>query len=207
MFRMGEGALLVRCGGTEKVHALVDKVASHRIPVVLDLHPAYESVLVEFNPLATGHAELETLLASLSAEKPPAHAMRTIEIPVAYGGEHGPDLEELAKSHGMSPEEVVRLHSGACYSVAFLGFQPGFGYLSGLPASLATPRLAAPRVKVPAGSVGIAGGQTGVYSFASPGGWRIIGRTSLELFSPRRDPPSLLGMGDTVRFRPVGRLS
>jgi hypothetical protein len=125
-------------------------------------------------------------------------------VPVVYGGEHGPDLEVVAKQAKLSAAEVVRLHAGATYTVAALGFSAGFPYLLGLPAPLATPRRATPRLRVPGGSVGIGGAQTGVYPREGPGGWQLIGRTSLELFDPQRTPdPSLVSAGDRVRFRPL----
>ncbi len=130
-------------------------------------------------------------------------AGRTVEIPVVYGGESGPDLEDVARYAGMAPERVVELHASAQYLVYFLGFSPGFPYLGGLPAALAVPRLEAPRTRVPAGSVAIGGGQTGIYPVESPGGWRIIGRTPLLMFDSRQDPPALLAMGDRLRFVPV----
>jgi inhibitor of KinA len=130
-------------------------------------------------------------------------APRTMEIPVRYGGADGPDLEEVAALNHLSAEEVIAIHSGAEYLVHFLGFSPGFPYLGGMPESIAAPRLETPRRSVPAGSVAIGGRQTGIYPTASPGGWRIIGRTPLRLFQPEADPPVLLQMGDHVRFVPV----
>lgn len=172
---------------------------------ILNLHPGYASVLLTFDPLKIPHAALEELVRDLLAdagqlEPPPA---RTVEIPVRYGGECGPDLAEVARLNGLAPEEVVRIHSSADYLVYFLGFAPGFPYLGGMPESIAAPRLAAPRKLVAAGSVAIGGSQTGIYPAASPGGWRIIGRTPLELFRPDREPLTLLEMGDRVRFVPV----
>lgn len=125
---------------------------------------------------------------------------RTIEIPVAYGGAHGPDLADVAAHTGLTPAEVVRRHSGADYVVYLLGFLPGFAFMGGLPPELATPRRAEPRTAVPARSVGIGGEQTGIYPLVSPGGWQLIGRTPLELFDPAADPPTLLRPGDRVRF-------
>ncbi|MBU4684385.1 5-oxoprolinase subunit PxpB [Cedecea davisae] len=127
---------------------------------------------------------------------------RLVEIPVVYGGEQGPDLDVVARHSQLTPEQVVALHSGTEYIVYFLGFQPGFAYLGGLPETLATPRRGEPRLQVAAGSVGIGGGQTGIYPLATPGGWQIIGRTSLSLFIPGGEPPTLLLPGDRVRFVP-----
>ncbi|TKI05443.1 5-oxoprolinase subunit PxpB [Martelella alba] len=127
---------------------------------------------------------------------------RDIEIPVVYGGEQGPDLEIVAELAGMTTGQVVACHAEARYDVYFLGFQPGFPYLGGLPDAIAAPRRAEPRLRVPAGSVGIGGRQTGIYPRATPGGWQIIGRTSRRLFDPARNPPTLLLPGDRVRFVP-----
>jgi KipI family sensor histidine kinase inhibitor len=170
---------------------------------ILNLHPAYASVLVEFDPRLRGHDEMETLIReAASSGSPTSHTSETrlVEIPVRYGGEFGPDLPDVARHTGFSPERVVELHSGAEYLVYFLGFAPGFAYLGGLPAELATPRLPAPRKRVPAGSVAIGGNQTGVYPIISPGGWRIIGRTDMKLFDPSASEPVVLRMGDRLRF-------
>lgn len=125
---------------------------------------------------------------------------RRVRIPVVYGGEFGEDLAEVAAFHQTSAEEIVRRHTEPVYTVFMMGFQPGFPYLGGLPENLHTPRRAVPRIKVPAGSVGIGGSQTGVYPFASPGGWQIIGRTEAPLFQISANPPTLLAAGDTVQF-------
>ncbi|VEB99581.1 Sporulation inhibitor kipI [Cedecea lapagei] len=127
---------------------------------------------------------------------------RLVEIPVVYGGEAGPDLEVVARHNDLTPAQVVALHSGALYIVYFLGFQPGFPYLGGLPEALASPRRASPRLQVAAGSVGIGGSQTGIYPLETPGGWQLIGRTSLRLFNPDSPTPTLLLPGDSVRFVP-----
>ncbi|KAA0264534.1 MAG: 5-oxoprolinase subunit PxpB [Hafnia alvei] len=128
--------------------------------------------------------------------------VRHIDIPVIYGGAEGPDLEEVARLHNLTTRQTVEMHSSAEYVVYFLGFQPGFGYLGGLPEALHTPRRAVPRVKVPQGSVGIGGSHTGVYPLASPGGWQIIGNTPLALFDPQASSSTLLRPGDSVRFVP-----
>lgn len=126
---------------------------------------------------------------------------QTVTLQVSYGGEFGPDLIKVAQYHDITPEEVVHLHTLASYKVFFIGFQPGFAYLEGLPHALHTPRLATPRLKIPAGSVGIGGEQTGVYPLASPGGWQLIGQTQTPLFDPLSDIPCLLAPGDIVRFQ------
>jgi KipI family sensor histidine kinase inhibitor len=172
---------------------------------ILNLHPAYTSVLVDFDPRLHSHAQVEALvrasLASHADEAPPEP--RRVEIPVRYGGEFGPDLSGVARHTGLTEERVVELHAAAEYLVYFVGFATCFPYLGGLPPELATPRLPAPRKHVPAGSVAIGGAQAGIYPLASPGGWRLIGRTPLKLFDPSASPPPLLRMGDRVRFVPV----
>jgi len=175
---------------------------------VRNLHPAFASVLVDFDPRRCTQAQIESLIRErLAASETISHGeRRLIEIPVRYGGEFGPDLAEVARHTGLSPERVVELHSSAEYLVYFLGFSPGFPYLGGMPPELATPRLPAPRRRVPAGSVAIGGAQTGIYPLESPGGWRLIGRTPLRLFDAAAEPPALLAIGDRVRFVPVPEL-
>ena len=174
-------------------------------PGILNLHPAYASVLIDFDPRRRRYSDVEALVRermAAAAELAVSDA-RTIEIPVCYGGAFGPDLEDVARHTGLTAGRVVELHASAQYLVYFLGFSPGFPYLGGLPTELATPRLSAPRKVVPAGSVAIGGSQTGVYPVDSPGGWRIIGRTTLRLFDAATIPPALLRIGDTVRFVPT----
>ncbi|HTT62545.1 MAG TPA: 5-oxoprolinase subunit PxpB [Bryobacteraceae bacterium] len=174
---------------------------------VTNVHPAYASILVDFDPRVIRHAGVEQAATEIFAQAAGAAfpEPRTVEVPVLYGGENGPDLESVAALTGHTPDEVVAIHSGAGYLVYFLGFSPGFPYLGGLPESIAAPRLETPRKRVPAGSVAIGGRQTGVYPLASPGGWRIIGRTPLHLFDAAADPPALLQMGDHVRFVPLAK--
>jgi inhibitor of KinA len=169
---------------------------------ILNLHPAYASVLIDFDPRRQTSLEIEALVrermeSAADARPQPA---RLVEIPVCYGAEYGPDLEDVARHAHLSPERVVDLHTAAEYEVAFVGFATCFPYLSGLPPALATPRLPAPRKRVPAGSVALGGSQAGIYPLASPGGWRLIGRTPTRLFDPEGEPPALLRMGDRVRF-------
>ena len=172
---------------------------------IVNLHPAYCSVLVKFDALKLTHTEVEAslkpYLARLRGVKLPEPRLR--EIPVCYGGEFGPDLEEVAAIHKLSAEEVIRLHYSPTYTAYFLGFVPGFAYLGGLPAQLATPRLQTPRKQVPAGSVAIGGNQTGVYPTFTPGGWRLIGKTPLKLFDPASAHSSFFEVGDHVRFIPI----
>ena len=189
----------------DRVRRLLRLLDLEPIPGVRNLHPAYCSVLVKFDALKLEHADLESLLrqylgrlADISLPEP-----RQVEIPVCYGGENGPDLMDVSALHKLTPEKVIDLHSSATYVVYFLGFVPGFAYLGELPEALATPRLSTPRRRVPPGSVGIAGNQTGVYPFATPGGWRLLGRTPIQMFRPDRSELSLVSIGDHVRFKPI----
>ncbi len=171
---------------------------------VLNLHPAFASVLIDFDPRLRTHTEIEALarerLAEIGFVPEIPKPAEPIEIPVEYGGECGPDLDDVARHAGVEPERVVDIFSSAEYVVYFVGFATCFPYLGGLPPELATPRLPAPRKHVPAGSVAIGGAQAGIYPLASPGGWRLIGRTAIRLFDPSAEPPPLLRMGDRVRF-------
>lgn len=191
----------------ESVRKVLHLLEEEPIAGVRNLHPAYCSLLIKFDALKWRHEKLEKelrkCLRQLDRVKMPGP--RHVEIPVCYGGEFGPDLDEVAELHGLTPDRVVELHSSATYLVYFLGFVPGFAYLGELPKELITPRLATPRKRVPRGSVGIAGNQTGVYPFETPGGWRLLGRTPLAMFRTDRDGLSLLAIGDRVRFVPVSR--
>ena len=189
----------------QRVAKLIRRLEQRPISGIRNLHPAYCSVLVKFDALKLCHAELETrlypYLDRLDEVTLPEHSHR--EIPVCYGGQHGPDLAEVCKAQGLSAGQVIDLHVSATYIVYFLGFVPGFAYLGGLPDALVMPRLPVPRRRVPPGSVGIAGHQSGVYPFATPGGWRLIGRTPLAMFRPDRAAMSFLSIGDRVHFRPI----
>jgi inhibitor of KinA len=210
---MGDAALLVELGDAmdeslnARVHALafaVDQVAG-----VVEVVPAYASLLVEFDPARLTYATLrEQVTRALERESSANAAVRVprvIEIPTRYGGEFGPDLEFVARHNSLTPEAVIRLHTAQPLRVFMLGFTPGFPYLGILPPQIAAPRLATPRARVPAGSVGIAGRQTGIYPRESPGGWRLIGRTAVQLFDPAQNPPALLRPGDYVRFVQVDK--
>ncbi len=171
---------------------------------VEEIIPSYRSILIAYDPLVVGFKDLtyqvKSIEKNLSRGKILEH--RRVEIPTLYGGKFGPDLDFVASLHGLTPEEVVRIHTSQDYLVYMLGFTPGFPYLGNLE-EIATPRLKTPRIKVPAGSVGIAENQTGIYPIESPGGWQIIGRTPLKLFNPLRPPHFLLAAGDMVRFIPI----
>lgn len=175
------------------------------LPWLRNLQPAYCSLLVGFDPCQIDHPQVESAVrqAAREAKDVPSPTPRRVEIPVCYGGEFGPDLEQVAALRGLKPERVVELHTSVLYRSYFLGFAPGFAYLGDLSSELATARLPTPRKKVTAGSVAIADRQTGVYPFASPGGWRLLGRTPLSMFRADRDPMGLISFGDEVRFFPI----
>ncbi len=174
-------------------------------PTVCDVVPGMNNLTLSLDPAhgdpEQGMAWLREGWQALAADVS-APSGRWVEIPVWYGGDAGPDLAEVARHTGLSCAEVIACHSAADYRVYFLGFQPGFAYLGGLPDCLATPRRTQPRILAPAGSVGIGGSQTGIYPANSPGGWQLIGRTPLRLFDPQGEPPSLLLPGDRIRFVP-----
>lgn len=172
---------------------------------VRNLHPAYCSLLINFDALKLSHDELESILRGYlqRLDEVRLPEPRQIEIPVSYGGEFGPDLDEVATICGITLDQAIELHCSVTYVVYFLGFVPGFAYLGELPDALATSRLPTPRRSVPPGSVGIAGKQTGVYPFTTPGGWRLIGRTPIAMFRPDRNDMSFLSIGDHVRFTPI----
>jgi KipI family sensor histidine kinase inhibitor len=171
---------------------------------ILNLHPAYASVLVDFDPRLRSHDDIEAIVRDRLAQTNPADPgpVRTLKIAVSFGGEDGPDLADVAQHTGFAPDEVIERFAAAEFTVYFVGFATCFPYLGGLPSELATPRLSAPRKLVAAGSVAIGGAQCGVYPLPSPGGWRLIGRTELRLFNPDAAPPALLRMGDRLRFVP-----
>lgn len=189
----------------QRVRALLHVLSSRPIAGVRNLHPAYCSLLADFDPLTITHAELEAALRRCieQLDEIELPAAREVKIPICYGGEFGPDLEEVGRVHGLSSDHVAELHSSVTYTVYFLGFVPGFAYLGELPEALVMPRLASPRRTTSPGSVGIADRQTGVYPCATPGGWRLIGRTPMSMFRPDRENMSLLNVGDRVRFVPI----
>jgi inhibitor of KinA len=199
MVYLGEGIDLET---HRRVLKLLRLLEAEPIPGVVNLHPAYNSILIVFDPVDQEPKNVErtvaTYLERLDAVK--LAEPRTVEVPVIYDG---PDLEDVAKIHSATTQRVIELHSAGMYVVYFVGFVPGFAYLGGLPAELATPRLESPRKRVPKGSVAIGGSHTGVYPFDTPGGWRLIGRTTLEIFDPESPELSRLRIGDHVRFIPV----
>ncbi|WP_264371373.1 5-oxoprolinase subunit PxpB [Virgibacillus necropolis] len=165
----------------------------------------YRSILIEYNPLELSFKEAITKLEGLKgeAENGENHTSRHIEIPVLYGGEHGPDIESVSSYNNLSIEEVIDIHSSANYLVYFIGFTPGYPFLGGMSPEIATPRLESPRISIPPGSVGIANNQTGIYPVESPGGWRLIGQTPIQLYDAKSDQPFLFKSGDNVRFNNI----
>jgi KipI family sensor histidine kinase inhibitor len=201
----GDSALLIKFGDdidlsiNQRVHNLDALLHAKQISGVIETVPAYATLLVHYDPLILSLAQIvERVKTEMeSVEENLSRKPRRIEVPVRYGGE---DLQFVAAHHHISPREAVRIHAGRDYTVYMMGFTPGFAYMGKLDDAIATPRLETPRVRVEAGSVGIAGAQTGIYPIASPGGWRIIGRTSVRLFDLEADQPFLFSPGDLVRF-------
>jgi KipI family sensor histidine kinase inhibitor len=214
VFPVSQSALLFRFGDriavelSRRIAALAELLRCYGIR---DAVPSYTTLLVRFDPAIIDAKTIERVAGDAwhagSEQQRAGNDRPPVEIPVVYGGRHGPDLGDVARRAGISPDEVIRRHSEAEFVVGAVGFSPGFGYLIGLPEELATPRRQTPRIRVPAGSVAIGGAQTGVYPVETAGGWNLIGRTPLAMFDPRRDDPFLLRTGDVVRFRPVTRVS
>ncbi|MCL6588123.1 MAG: 5-oxoprolinase subunit PxpB [Anoxybacillus sp.] len=223
---LSENALIIKFGDQinydihRRVRQFINYFTDHHIEGIIEVVPAYTTVTVYYDPIQfvknlnrKSHIEvlpferictvLKNILSSLESVNI-SHGNEVV-IPVCYGGEFGPDLEFVAHHNGLTPEDVIQIHSGAEYLVYMIGFAPGFPYLGGMPEQIATPRRSSPRLKIPAGSVGIAGMQTGVYPIETPGGWQLIGRTPLPLFVPENNPPTLLQAGDRIRFRAISR--
>jgi inhibitor of KinA len=215
---LGDHAIAITLGDSidEATHRRVRAVSSaldtrdwHGLECIVDQVPAFASVVVHYDPARVGGdpetppyarlvKALSGLLATVQDDELPVP--RTKDIPVCYGGEFGPDLEDVARQHSISASDAVNLHTAGNYLVYMVGFMPGFAYLGGLAERLVTPRRSSPRTAVPAGTVGIGGQQTGVYPLVSPGGWNLIGRTPLRIFDVAREEPALLATGDRVRF-------
>lgn len=208
---VGDRGLLLEYGDSiePQVNLRVRRMAAlleaRPIRGLVEAVPTYRSLLLMYDPMLTEPQWLIKSLEALEEEASRAQVPepRRLEIPVCYGGEFGPDMEFVANYHGLSIEEVIRIHSDPWYQIYMMGFTPGFPFLGVLPEVLATPRLETPRLHVPAGSVGIAANQTGIYPISSPGGWRLIGRTPLRLFRPEQEQPFLYKTGDLIRFRPI----
>jgi inhibitor of KinA len=205
---MGDRSLLVELGDeispqiNRRVREFSIALMESSIEGIIEIVPAYRSFLIIYDPLtltlATIKSRMEDLQKKIKEIEIPEP--KTLEVPVIYGGEYGPDMEWVAHYHNMGVEEVIRLHTGTTYQVYMIGFMPGFPYMGELPEGLDTPRRETPRTVIPQGSVAIAQRQTGIYPVESPGGWQILGRTPLKLFNPVQSPPILLEMGDRVKF-------
>lgn len=217
IYPLGDSALMVEFG--QQISASLNQqilqkarhLENQHYPWLDDIVPAYTTLTIFYNPLKVegsfpyGKVKkmIERELSSATDEE--ELSSRHIRIPVCYGGEFGPDLEEVASMNGLQPGDVVKIHTDPLYRVFFLGFSPGFPFLGGMDGRIAAPRKKVPRKKIPEGAVGIAGQQTGIYTQEGPGGWQIIGRTPLSLFSVSQNPPALIMPGDTVSFVPISR--
>lgn len=207
----GETAIMVEFGKGihldihRKVTALIRYLDQYPFPGMVEYVAAYANVTVYFNPAVLASEQAISLLQNIvdKLRSESAAQSRIVEIPVCYGEQFGPDLEFVAEHNGLTSEEVIRIHSGGQYLVYMIGFAPGFPYLGGMSEKIATPRRQSPRPLIPAGTVGIAGIQTGMYPIPTPGGWQLIGRTPLALFRPHDNPPTLLQAGDIIQFRPI----
>ncbi|MCC5929084.1 MAG: 5-oxoprolinase subunit PxpB [Cyclobacteriaceae bacterium] len=206
----GDAALIIKWSNSisEKVNrhviAALHQIESAALPGVLDLMPSYNELMILFDPCCTDAGQLQSAIMALPPPaKQNAKTSTVLRVPVCYGGEYGPDLSHVAGHCGCTEKEVIDLHSGVHYRVYMLGFTPGFCYLGGMPPALACPRKEKPALRVAAGSVGIAGKQTGVYPLESPGGWQIIGRTALPFFNAHQAPYFLAEPGYTMVFYPV----
>ncbi len=205
---LGDSAVLVRFGDEIdpaiqlRVQALDALLSSNSLPGLVETVPAYATLLVCYDPLLLTYTRVVQWIDSLleRVETSAVRKPRRFEVPVRYGGQDGPDLGFVAAYHHLTFQEVVRIHTSRVYMIYMMGFTPGFPYMGGLDPAIITPRLATPRTRVPAGTVAIAGAQTGIYPLDSPGGWRMIGRTSLKLFDPQAAWPFLFSPGDEVAF-------
>jgi len=211
----GDTAIVVEFGHevsrpvSDMVLSLADSLAGASLPGVVELVPTFRSLMVHYDPLLTSYEILESairLQLSNTGFSIREHRPRLFSIPVAYGDEHGPDLNEVAERTQMTPGDVIRLHTSVMYHVYSIGFLPGYPYMGDGPAELSLPRRESPRLRVPMGSVCIAFRQAGIYSLESPGGWHLLGRTPVRLFDTRRENPVMLAPGDKVRFEPVSTL-
>ena len=191
----------------EKVRSFDDILASEKIPGIYETVPTYCQITIHYAPEIVRFNSLKDQLEKLLQQSHHAESSGAyvIDIPVIYGGEYGPDLDFVAQHNGLTKEEVIKIHSEPEYLIYMLGFTPGFPYLGGMDERIATPRQTSPREKIPAGSVGIAGKQTGIYPMDTPGGWQLIGRTPLALYDPHNSKPILLDAGMHVRFVPVNQ--
>jgi KipI family sensor histidine kinase inhibitor len=207
---LGDSAILIQLGEeidlavNRRVHTLAGLVETSAIAGVIETVPAYATLLVHYDPLILSFTQIKNLLREklTQIQENESRQPRHVEVPVIYGGELGPDLESVAIHLGLRVEDVIRIHRAKTYTIYMMGFTPGYPYMGKLDDALITPRLETPRTRVPAGTVAIAGSQTGIYSIESPGGWNLIGWTPLKLFDPNSDSPFLFAPGDEVKFVP-----
>jgi KipI family sensor histidine kinase inhibitor len=205
---LGDSAILIQLGEeidlavNRHVHALAGLVETSAVAGIIETVPAYATLLVHYDPLVLSFSQIKNILRDKlkQTQENKSHKPRLVEVPVRYGGELGPDLESVASHLGLRTEDVIRIHSEKIYTVYMMGFTPGYPYMGKLDDVLIMPRLETPRTRVPAGTVAIAGSQTGIYSIESPGGWNLIGWTPLQLFDPNSDSPFLFAPGDEVKF-------
>ncbi len=207
----GDASLLIEFGKeispeiNAKITATVQLMKEQHIEGVVDIIPAFCSLLINYDPRVLSYDDISKRMKRLLKMdiKAGESRRRVFEIPVCYGGQYGPDLANIAEHAGLTEEEVIKIHSSRDYLIYMLGFLPGFCYLGGLDERIHTPRLANPRLKINAGSVGIGGSQTGIYPLDSPGGWQLMGMTPVKTYDPDREVPILLSAGDYIRFIPV----
>ena len=207
----GDSALLIEFGKEinpetkRKITAIVQLMREQHIEGIVDVIPAFCSLLINYDPRVLSYEELKERMENLlkMETKTETTRKRIFEIPVCYGGEYGPDIDNIAEHAGLSVDEVIKIHSSKDYLIYMLGFLPGFTYLGGLDERIHTPRLASPRLTIRAGSVGIGGSQTGIYPLDSPGGWQLMGLTPVRTYDPERQTPILVEAGDYIRFIPI----
>ncbi|PLR80797.1 hypothetical protein CVD25_08115 [Bacillus canaveralius] len=218
---LGDSAISIQFGNeiskeaNEQVHLAARKLKAAPFPGMIDIVPAFHTLTLHYNPTAINSADPFQKVCNEVANRLHAEVTnysthvpeRLIKIPVCYEEEFAPDLAEVAKTNQLTKDEVIAIHSSKTYNVYFIGFAPGFPFLGGMDKRISTPRKNTPRTGIPAGSVGIAGSQTGIYPIDTPGGWQLIGRSPLPLFLPQAEVPSLLRAGDLVKFVPISRQS
>lgn len=185
-----------------KIRSVINKIDEDKLPYIIDVLPTYRSILVQYDSTKISHSDIVAQLKKYesASQTKEEETVRLIKIPTVYGDEYGQDIDFVASHNNISVEEVINIHTSTDYLVYMLGFIPGFTYLGGMSDKIATPRLASPRAKIDSGSVGIAGTQTGIYPTDSPGGWQIIGRTPLNLFDAKKEPPVFINSGDYIRY-------
>ena len=207
----GDSAFIIKAGDSiseevnQTVRKLLVRLESWKIEGITDFIPSFNELMICYDPAVTGYRHLLDILRACGddpgeVELPDSF---TVDVPIVYGGDYGPDIQDVADHNYLLPEDIVKIHCSATYMIYMLGFTPGFCYLGGMDMRIATPRRETPRLKIPAGSVGIAGSQSGIYPIESPGGWQLIGKTPLQLFNPDKQPEFLFSAGDRIRFFPV----